>query len=275
MTIKLMKYELRASMRVLAPLWSALLVLGILNRVVLMSETMQEFWNGIPAVLLTILFVVGVIATSLTCIVFLILRFYRSFMKDEGYLMFTLPVKTGQLLNAKLISAYLLTLTTGLVCIGGVALMLLGNEAIEGAWTLLRLVSQSGEMPFDQQTIGGISLIYTLLLLIAPVEAILRYYLAMAIGQLSNKSKGGISVVVYLGLNAVETGVMQGVSWLTLAGPLQKLTNSTILDETMMLNSVMNQMQISFCLILAAMTIMAALFYFLTWWILKNKLNLQ
>lgn len=275
MTIKLMKYELRASMRVLAPLWGALLVLGILNRVVLMSETMQELWNGIPAVLLTILFVVGVIATSLTCIVFLILRFYRSFMKDEGYLMFTLPVKTGQLLNAKLISAYLLTLTTGLVCIGGVALMLLGNEAIEGAWTLLRLVSQSGEMPFDQQTIGGLSLIYTLFLLIAPVEAILRYYLAMAIGQLSNKSKGGISVVVYLGLNAVETGVMQGVSWLTLAGPLQKLTNSTILDETMMLNTVMNQMQISFCLILAVMTIMAALFYFLTWWILKNKLNLQ
>lgn len=275
MTIKLMKYELRASMRVLAPLWGALLVLGILNRVVLMSETMQEFWNGIPAVLLTILFVVGVVASSLTCVVFLILRFYRSFMKDEGYLMFTLPVKTGQLLNAKLISAYLLTLTTGLVCIGGVALMLLGNEAIEGAWTLLRLVSQSGEMPFDQQTIGGLSLIYTLLLLIAPVEGILRYYLAMAIGQLSNKSKGGISVVVYLGLNAVETGVMQGISWLTLAGPLQKLTNSTILDETKMLNTVMNQMQISFCLILAVMTIMAALFYFLTWWILKNKLNLQ
>ncbi len=52
---------------------------------------------------MSFVFSLALIAAVVTTIVLMILRFYRNLMTDEGYLMFTLPVSTTELICSQLI----------------------------------------------------------------------------------------------------------------------------------------------------------------------------
>lgn len=56
--------------------------------------------------------VVVIIAFPLISNILIYLRFYQNFFTDEGYLTFTLPAKRSQLLNSKLISAFIASSVT-------------------------------------------------------------------------------------------------------------------------------------------------------------------
>ena len=98
MTGKLMKYEMRSMLRTFLPLWGAILVVALLNRCTLQIESLRDWLGGVPAILMMVLYVIAIIAIAIVALVFMIQRFYNGMLKDEGYLMFTLPVKTSQLI---------------------------------------------------------------------------------------------------------------------------------------------------------------------------------
>ena len=86
---KLIKYEFNANSRTFLPMYIALILVAAVNRVlrVTMSEANLAF--GISIMLLVGLFM----ALGIITLVVIIQRFNKNLLGDEGYLMFTLPVK--------------------------------------------------------------------------------------------------------------------------------------------------------------------------------------
>ena len=96
---KLLKYEIRATARLFLPVFGAILLLAILNNIFFNFNDIPDF----AAVLTMMLYVILIIALFVLVYVVMIQRFYKNLLRDEGYLMFTLPVRTWQLIASKLI----------------------------------------------------------------------------------------------------------------------------------------------------------------------------
>lgn len=92
MLSKLLKYDLRANLKIFLFIWPAILVFGLLERVALMAELPSKI-SAIFVNLTTVLFVLAVIAACVFALVISVIRFYSGLLRDEGYLMFTLPVR--------------------------------------------------------------------------------------------------------------------------------------------------------------------------------------
>ena len=107
---KLIKHEFRATGRLMAPLFGALLLLAVFSRVT--NQILQQVPNPtrvlyIVSVLLAIVYVLAGLGVMVFSTVLMIKRFHQNFLTDEGYLMFTLPVSVHSLLWSKLITAAL------------------------------------------------------------------------------------------------------------------------------------------------------------------------
>ena len=201
---KLMKYELRHLMRIFAPMWAVVLILCVLSRLtvrpdmdgVMYAEGMAAL---VPIVLLT-LSVFGILTMMIVAAVVLIQRFYKGMYGDEGYLMFTLPVTTGQLVNAKALSALLLMVATELVTVLGIAIMVsygdvwkLAAESLgfnlRDLFNMLLDMYELTAGEFALMTLWGM-----VLALMETLRGIFMVYLAVSIGQLWRKHPiaGGI-----------------------------------------------------------------------------------
>ena len=101
---KLLKQDFRATARIMLPLYAAVPVLGLFtNLITRLCENQNGFLIRAIGALVSFVFSLSLIAAVVTTVVLMILRFYRNLMTDEGYLMFTLPVSTTELIFSKLI----------------------------------------------------------------------------------------------------------------------------------------------------------------------------
>ena len=89
---KLMKYDLKSMFKVFVPLWLALLAVSGVNRFTIQFDS-NAIIGGLPTVIFMILYVGLIIAVMVVAVALIIMRFYHGLLKDEGYLMFTLPVR--------------------------------------------------------------------------------------------------------------------------------------------------------------------------------------
>lgn len=125
---KLIKYDFRALSRVLFPMEICVLagtiLASILTTISIRITNNAESLNlntrfaytfeGIAVFLSTIL-IIAVAASLAVVLMFILIRFYKSFLEDEGYLMFTLPVGAGKLMLSKLITGMLWLVIAGIV----------------------------------------------------------------------------------------------------------------------------------------------------------------
>lgn len=100
---KLLKYELKATSRVFIPLYIAILVVSIVNGLSLNLEILNI--QGLATIVLMCLFISLFVIT----IVVTIQRFNKNLLKDEGYLMFTLPVSSKYLVLSKYLTSLIWT----------------------------------------------------------------------------------------------------------------------------------------------------------------------
>ena len=100
---KLLKYELKATSRVFIPLYIAILVVSIVNGLSLNLEILNI--QGLATIVLMCLFISLFVIT----IVVAIQRFNKNLLKDEGYLMFTLPVSSKHLVLSKYLTSLIWT----------------------------------------------------------------------------------------------------------------------------------------------------------------------
>ena len=203
---KLIKHEFRATGRLMAPLFGALLLLAVFSRVA--NQILQQVPNPtrvlyIVSVLLAIVYVLAGLGVMVFSTVLMIKRFHQNFLTDEGYLMFTLPVGVHSLLWSKLITAalfFLFTFAAELLALaiviwqGGVSTELY-NNFISGLRELGSYYTGNGiAIALETFAMLFVSLLVTCLLFYAP----------MSIGYSFANHKGLLSVVFYFVIQAVQ-----------------------------------------------------------------------
>lgn len=120
MLSKLLKYEFRETARVIPFFYLIVLALAV---TVFTSKQLEIGWFiGTSS---TLLIIFG-IATIVITFVLIVIRFYRNLYSNEGYLMFTLPVRPVLLLTSKVIVSYIWIIVSYLIALGSVCISLYG-----------------------------------------------------------------------------------------------------------------------------------------------------
>lgn len=125
---KLMKYDLRSGIRTFALIWIGLALLGAINgltiRFVLAGDTQSGLVSFVFGVLPMILLVALYVAMGIFVLVFIIDRFYKGLLGNEGYLMFTLPVTSAAHIASKALTSMIFSVASAIVALlSGVLLM--------------------------------------------------------------------------------------------------------------------------------------------------------
>ena len=118
---KLMKYDLKSMLKVIVPFWIAMFVTGILwsaqAKLTLLDINVADSRGNLIMGITMLLFLLLIMAVVVMNIVVIIQRFWKGLLKEEGYLMFTIPVSERSLILSKVCSGLLVTIGTIVVII--------------------------------------------------------------------------------------------------------------------------------------------------------------
>lgn len=270
---KLLKYDFRSMGKQFAFVWPAVLVLALVNRFTfggLFREGAADI--GLPGQMATgvtfLVYWAVILATMVLTLVFIIQRFFKGLLGDEGYLMHTLPVKTWQLILSKLLCGMAACIISILAALLSVLIIVPVPAAdLLGFWPeLFRALGSQG--------VNGIlaPLELLLLALAALAQCCLQLYLAMAIGHLFGKNRIAMSVVAYLAINIVMSSLFStaAASFAALIGE-----QVTELINQRMEASVWGVWHSAVGLMLLGSAAAAAVYFFFTERILRRRLNLE
>ena len=208
---KLLKQEFRATGRIMLPVFGALVILSILgnfsirmmDRGVTNSVILKVLFG-----LLTAGFIIGIFGVMLVTLVLMVTRFYRNLLKDEGYLMHTLPVSVHGLVWSKMIVSLVWFIASALV----IALILFLTALFQSghslsdisvyipSWAQIKAMLQGAGVLPNLISLGLLAVVVLLLVFFA---GCLHFYAAMSMGHMFNKDKVLLSIVFYVVLSIV------------------------------------------------------------------------
>ena len=191
---KLLKYDLRANMKIYLFIWPAVILFAIIERIAISVDLDGKLGTVLVATTTT-LFVLGVIAACVFSLIVSIVRFYSGLLRDEGYLMFTLPVKPWQLVLSKFLTALLTCTVTFIVCALSSWYLL---DGIHGFYEIMDVI-----LNYLKPSENLMLLLVVLILFAAVCEALLQIYLSCSIGQLFKKHRIMWSVLTYFGISVL------------------------------------------------------------------------
>ena len=246
---KLLKYDLRANLKIYLFLWPSVLVFACLARLVRISGLSGDVYR-IAVSTTTTLSVLGAIAACVFAVIVSIMRFYSGLLRSEGYLMFTLPVKPWQLVLSKFITAILSCgITFAVVFLSSVVFVFGVGETLRVSgrlWSNLSLPE------------GGTLALALLTLFAALCVFLLQVYVSCSVGHLFRRRRILYSVLTYYGIAIC----VQFVSVIALtANPFGIWVNT---NENLVL-----------CITLLWQVALGLLYFFLTERILRKRLNLE
>ena len=192
---KVMKHEMKATWKVLFPQAMVLVGVTLIGMLMMKMQVFEADIGALVGLAMLLLYIIGLIALSVTAFIFLLVRFYHSMYGAEGYLSHTLPVTTFSLINGKLLVAvFWHAITSILVYVSAFSLIVtaglnLGNEGER--IKLEELLQQLGDMiGISIPALFGWAILYSVV------------YASMAIGQLF-RHKVAMSIVMYGVLYAI------------------------------------------------------------------------
>lgn len=277
---KLIKHEFRATGRLMAPLFGALVLLALVVRandlVFQHVESYSAFLNILNR-LLIIAYVLALLGVMVFSTVLMIKRFHQNFLTDEGYLMFTLPTSVHSLLWSKLITAALFFIFTFLAEALSVAIVVwrggLAREMFTGFADLFRAMDSyymANGLAFALEALA--------LLFVSLLVTCLLFYAPMSIGYSFANHKGLLSVVFYFVIQAI----LQIFGVAVLSGVVSDTAFHRLLTDAMdnlgRTDTAAAAMQAAHGTMLLALfteLFLGAILYFLTYFMLRKHRNLQ
>lgn len=211
MLIKLLKYDILADYKKYCAVYIAMLAASIM---LLLSRNMyidpEIFGYDVLVDLISSALTILSVAACVMVLVFSISRFYKNLVRDEGYLMHTLPVHTWELLLSKLMAVYIWTVSTVIMVIMCIGISTLGDV------DLSEIISDLTEfLDFLFDTKGA--MIYIAYVILTPFFAMSVIYFAFALGNLFSKNKLGASVLMYFAIKFAENMLTSIVNFLAIA----------------------------------------------------------
>ncbi len=193
---KLLKYDFKAMLKTIVPLWIVAIVASVSFSIFNKMDIKSDLANTTFLVVLFGVFVAIVVIN----IMLIIQRFWNGLLKEEGYLMFTIPTSPRKLIISKAISATVIsTITTivAFICVMIIATLFMidynENVLVD---MIMAIGNRSGKEIFS-------IILFLVVTLIGSIQKIYVFYAAMALGQLSNKNRFLSSVGFFLVINIV------------------------------------------------------------------------
>ena len=261
MLFKLLKYDFRAMWKQFSLIWGAALALALANRFSIFWDVDDHaigLSDTTTSGITVFAFMSVITAMFVIAVIFVVNRFSKGLLGGEGYLMFTLPVRSWQLVLSKLICALVSWAGCVMVAFASLFIMIPFNWA-----ELFQFPFWSDIFRGIMKHPGTLALMaeFCLVILAFIVLFISVMYLAMAVGHLFSRHRRLISVAAFIGLYILIANVYGRVFSYRF---IQSLMN------TVNVNAYSSMLTAS-----AIMLIPAAIFLAAVCWILENKLNLE
>lgn len=287
---KLLKHDFRALSRTLFPLQIGVLSGGLLATLLTLltirlgggvfetgasAGMLQGIVMGI-SVMTSVLIAVAIAASAFVTLLLVCIHFYRSFLCDEGYLTFTLPVSTSKLLWSKLLTGMLWMLINAVViCVTILIFAVFGTstagvvnyEVLNAIKEFFTRILPEAAKYMNIPLVAAESVIVGVLAFAAQVLEI--YFAILVGGQVAKKHRIlaaiGMYLLINMGVGMISSAFM---SIMTLGEGLWYAAIDTVQQGSALFTSVF-----AWYGVLSAG--LCVLFFFLSRGILKKNLNLQ
>lgn len=264
----LLKYEFRATARTYGTIYLALLfVAGLLGFTFRVENDFTE--SRVFDVLFTLydLLAVALVVVTITTVIH---RFTRNLLGREGYLMHTLPVTEAQLVGSKLISSAVWLLASAVVGVVSLVVMF----CVGADFTQLDLSNLLDDWAALRTSFEGdllAILLWTALLCYARMLCtMLCIYAACMVGHLFRAHNGVASVGAFF---LMSWGQGRVENLLNAGGFVRILMGSA--GDTIVSEAANHSTLIFFAASFAITAVFGAVYFILTCWLMKNKLNLE
>lgn len=260
---KLLKYEFRATGRLFLPLYGALMIFALINALLLSFREVPQ----LLAVLAMLVYVLLAIAIFVVTFIVMIQRFYKNLLSDEGYLMFTLPVKAWYHILCKLIVSTVWLIVSTAITLFTIFIMMFNADLFRATVKLWDIVMSGFLLYLGPQEILTI-LEFFVTMFISVIGSILAIYTAISLGHLFRRHRILAAFGAYIVLSIVSSLLAQLVYGLF--GTFRMLAPSATLaaQGAWLLHQLLYPGLI--------VTIIECVLYFLiTNFVLSRKLNLE
>ena len=239
----LVRYEFKNVNKWYLALYGAVLALSALIGIQAKTYNNLPIKESQPILLIFLALVFGglMITLGISTLILIIRRFKGSVYDRQGYLTLTLPVSEHQIILAKLLGAFIWSLISSAVLVLSIYIILVIIEPNSVDFLAFK--------DLFQQYLDSISL-SLISFILSTVASILCIYLAISIGQLFNEYRTALAVLAYIVIQIVLGFV--GLN-------LRIDTNFNMMLTFEIFTDL----------------ILIAGFYLGTYYILKNKVNLQ
>ena len=250
----LVRYEFKNVNKWYLALYAAVLFLSVL--IGIQTQSLIKLPEKNLSVLLVFLSTVfgGLMVTLVISTIFLIIKRFKGSVYDrQGYLTLTLPVSEHYIISAKLVGAFIWSMiSTAILVLSAVIIVTITVPE----WIPLSYVITFVETHLPQIFLTGISF------LLNTISSILCIYLAISIGQLFNEYRTALAVAAYIGIQIV-------IGFIEL---FFNLSSNFYVNSLVGLN---DHFYMGASTSIIEELIFIAIFYLGTYYILRNKVNLQ
>lgn len=186
---KVIKYDFKAMLKELLPLYLIITILSIVYRVFDVIGTHVKIIQYITTTML-FLFVITCIGIFIYTFIVSIKRFYNNLLKEEGYLTHTLPVEKWKLIISKLIVSLLFFLFTTMVVTIAILVAFYQKGMIDMIINFIQPISESLTVSIPTILAGII-----LFLSVGYMNSLMMVYFGLTLGFAQNTGKLGYSVL--------------------------------------------------------------------------------
>lgn len=272
---KLIKYELNETARILVPSFLVWIGIVIMTKISILCSNSSSWAEEIFLPITMIILSLSSIVVSVIMIVIIVSKFYKSTLGNNGYLTFTLPVKTESIVFSKLTVASIWIIIMLIFSLVGSLILMAGDE--------MEIILEAVKYLTCINTSSIICLIIYMIL--SCVFEIIAIYTAISIASLFNRHRVILSFAFYFVIEMISSalnyfyGLFVGIN--TQLDPSVEivLENEELTDEQLLqivdklLSSILSLSAIIPYIIFTAIMIIGL--FFITSNILKKHLNLH
>ena len=266
---KLIKYEFKATGRILLPLYGALLVFALINRLLFRSsldETINNTFGTIGGIAnILSVFAYGCTMAAVFVVTFFVIvqRFYKNILGDEGYLMNTLPVKPYLNIINKILTSAIWTIVSCFVAFMSIILLFVTIDSVRDIFSniipvLRDVFNYYGGTPFI------LAIEFFIVGLVELITSITMIYASISIGHLFSKSKILMSFVAFIVLSILSNIINSIAVYIFSSNHISMFTepSSGMFSGILLISIVLELIYFS-------------IYFFITNYVLTKKLKLE
>ncbi len=267
----LMKHEIKAVSRGMLPVVLILLGMAFFTRILQFFESNSDTYDivfGSAAFMLGAAIVISLIMS----VVVSVKRFYTNMFTGEGYLTMTLPVTVTEHILTKLAVAVLTVIVTVVAVIVAISIATMGEVFVE----IVKSVDYLAEMYFERMGGHGVAYIFEVLIagIVLAASQLLLYYACISLGQRAKKNRVAAAFGCYFAYYVI-TQILGTVLIAIVANAPQWLYDLLDSIENFAFDHPFATVHYGIWGVTLFYGAQAVAFFFISRYIIKNKLNLE